>query len=300
VQAVLDTYPPAVYIPDDPSGGTQIDVGTVGLTLHRGTAFYGNSQFLQYDGATSAITFDTSNVVFNNNQIVRDLIVEFTTSSATHIAFDTGNGVNCCGAQIDFINDADEGDSLSGCLSIKNLNGAYIEVVNYTSSCNVSLQTGASWAGYTLINSSFSGTGYLDGAGISIISSSLGAEHVASLYASYVEVVSSQANFIGGGTWILFGQIGASSISGTLPNTGITSSNNGNLFYGLVGAGTIYSAAGKVLSDCGSTTVASTAWVSDASAFTPGTAYVPAAGAGTDTVQVGCTYTGSVYAWETM
>ena len=35
-----------------------------------------------------------------------------------------------------------------------------------------------------------------------------------------------------------------------------------------------------------------TAWVSDASALVPGTAYDPAAGAGTDTVQVQCTYDG--------
>jgi hypothetical protein len=61
----------------------------------------------------------------------------------------------------------------------------------------------------------------------------------------------------------------------------------------------IYSKAGTELAACGATTIG-TAWVSDASALTPGTAYTPSAGAGTNTVQVQCTYTGSVYAWQTM
>ena len=61
----------------------------------------------------------------------------------------------------------------------------------------------------------------------------------------------------------------------------------------------IFSHAGTQLAACASTTIG-TAWVSDAVALTPGTAYSPSAGAGTDTIQVQCTYTGSAYAWQTM
>jgi len=44
----------------------------------------------------------------------------------------------------------------------------------------------------------------------------------------------------------------------------------------------------------------STAWVSDASSLTPGTAYSVSAGAGAITVQVQCTHSGSTYSWKTM
>lgn len=73
--------------------------------------------------------------------------------------------------------------------------------------------------------------------------------------------------------------------------------------YGQTVPGVIYSAAGTPLDSCGATGTVGTAWVSDASALLPGTAYDPtgtAPPAGTDTVQVQCTYTGSVYAWQTM
>jgi hypothetical protein len=62
----------------------------------------------------------------------------------------------------------------------------------------------------------------------------------------------------------------------------------------------IYSHAGTQLSACSSTTLLAIAGVSDATSLTPGTAYSPSAGAGSDATHVQCTLTGSTYAWQTM
>lgn len=88
----------------------------------------------------------------------------------------------------------------------------------------------------------------------------------------------------------------------TGPSTGATAVYLGSFpitLGGILSPALIYSHAGTQLAACASTTIG-TAWVSDAVALTPGTAYSPSAGAGTDTIQVQCTYTGSAYAWRTM
>jgi len=65
-------------------------------------------------------------------------------------------------------------------------------------------------------------------------------------------------------------------------------------------AGVVYSHAGTQLPSCSSLTVLPIAQVSDATSLTPGTAYSPSAGAGSDKVFVQCAYNGSAYAWQTM
>jgi hypothetical protein len=68
---------------------------------------------------------------------------------------------------------------------------------------------------------------------------------------------------------------------------------------GILKPPTIYSHAGTQLAACASGTIG-TAWVSDATSLTPGTAYSVSAGAGAITVQVECTHSGSSYSWQTM
>ena len=63
---------------------------------------------------------------------------------------------------------------------------------------------------------------------------------------------------------------------------------------------TIYSHAGTQLATCASGLQGGEATVSDATSLTPGTAYSVTAGAGSDTIRVQCTLTGSTYAWQTM
>ena len=62
---------------------------------------------------------------------------------------------------------------------------------------------------------------------------------------------------------------------------------------------TLYTSAGTVLPACAANFLLDAANVGDASALTPGTAYTPTAGAGTNRTSVRCTYTGSAYAWQT-
>lgn len=67
-----------------------------------------------------------------------------------------------------------------------------------------------------------------------------------------------------------------------------------------INPGTKYSAAGTLLATCASGIDGKLAYVTDASALTPGTTYTPAAGASTVHVWVECVYSGSAYAWQTM
>lgn len=54
IQACLNAYP-AVFIPISGGGGTQCNLGTVGLTLGQGNRIYGNGQFLGYTGNGIAV-----------------------------------------------------------------------------------------------------------------------------------------------------------------------------------------------------------------------------------------------------
>jgi hypothetical protein len=80
---------------------------------------------------------------------------------------------------------------------------------------------------------------------------------------------------------------------GTLPNFPQC------FIFGPTTPGIVYSHAATQLAACSSTAIG-TAWVSDATSLTPGTAYSVSAGAGAITVQVQCTHSGGTYAWQTM
>jgi hypothetical protein len=87
--------------------------------------------------------------------------------------------------------------------------------------------------------------------------------------------------------------------------TGSTAGSAASVRYQISPGGVIlpkvtFNSSTNVLTTCGSTILGALAFVTDASALTPGTAYSPSAGAGSDAVWVQCALTGSTYAWQTM
>ena len=113
--------------------------------------------------------------------------------------------------------------------------------------------------------------------------------------------------FVGGNTRALadadtnecvfgYGVTGHGSNTCTIGNTSILAT----YLAGSIMPSVVYSHAGTQLAACSSTYAGGEAVVSDASVLTVGTAYSPSAGAGSDTVRVQCTYTGSTYAWQSM
>ena len=99
------------------------------------------------------------------------------------------------------------------------------------------------------------------------------------------------------GTTIAFNDTGQSTAGYTTPAYNSTA----DLQLGGLQVPTLaYSNAGKQLPACASAIAGAEAFVGDASALTPGTAYSVSAGAGTIKVRVQCAYSGSSYAWQTM
>jgi len=92
--------------------------------------------------------------------------------------------------------------------------------------------------------------------------------------------------------------IGNGSNTATIGNSSVTATYLGGITMPIV----VYTHAGTQLAACASGTLGGEAVVGDAASggLTPGTAYSVTAGAGSVTVRVQCTLTGSTYAWQTM
>jgi len=331
IQACLDNEA-ACFIPRLANGHTVCNVGTVGLTLCSGAnsfqynGFYGNGQFLTYSGTGAMITLPSC-----ATETVADLNMDGTGSTGTPTVLEiTGDTITVTNVQDD--------EFPAGFASV-DINGGYnLAINNYLGTGLLKAEGGAStningglFSGFTIDSNGgtfINGTGFYDPAVLDTLSNSAAFQQAYTAFSAVTFPPTGSllidgsahpvsASFAGtqipstvtaSGTPTINGDAnlqiaGPPSITGGFTGTLNVADLNGVSYRYINGllAGTFeYTHAGTELGACGAGNLFSVVAVGDASVLTPGTTYVPSAGAGTDRINVQCTYTGSVYAWQTM